>query len=285
MGVFEMTFKKGYIPWNKGKKCPNMSGKNNSFYGKKHTEETKRKMRMVAKNRPTISEDTRKKLSKANKGRKHSEESKRKISEVNKGHFTSEETRRKIGEANRGYVPWNKNKTGVFSKEALKKMSEAQKGKPSGMKGKRHTKESKRKMSKSLKGKIPWIKGKRHTKEARKKLSETFKERFINKENHPSWRGGLSFEPYGLEFNNKLKEQIRKRDSYRCQQCFRSQDELYRNTKAGMRKEKLAVHHIDYQKTNNNPNNLISLCRNCHAQTNYKRHDWTEYFQNRIKNG
>ena len=107
--------------------------------------------------------------------------------------------------------------------------------------------------------------------------------RFSNKENHPSWRGGISFEPYSIEFNKELKEQIRKRDQYRCQQCHRHQSELYRNTKAGVRKVRLDVHHIDYCKQNNNPENLISLCRNCHAQTSFKRKDWTEYFKNRME--
>ncbi len=36
--------KENYIPWNKGKKLPQFSGKNNPFYGKKHSEESKRKM-------------------------------------------------------------------------------------------------------------------------------------------------------------------------------------------------------------------------------------------------
>lgn len=32
-------------PWNKGKKCPSLSGENNSFYGHAHTEETKQRIR------------------------------------------------------------------------------------------------------------------------------------------------------------------------------------------------------------------------------------------------
>ena len=89
------------------------------------------------------------------------------------------------------------------------------------------------------------------------------------------WKGGISADPYGLEFNNQLKEQVRKRDRYRCQQCFRHQDEL---------NEKLSIHHIDYDKKNNKSNNLISLCRVCHIQTNYSRDDWTNYFREmRIK--
>jgi len=37
------TFKEGHIPWNKGK-VGIISGDKNPFYGKKHTEETKKKM-------------------------------------------------------------------------------------------------------------------------------------------------------------------------------------------------------------------------------------------------
>lgn len=33
--------KPGCIPWNKNKKCPELSGKNNGFYGHTHSEETK----------------------------------------------------------------------------------------------------------------------------------------------------------------------------------------------------------------------------------------------------
>lgn len=102
----------------------------------------------------------------------------------------------------------------------------------------------------------------------------------LSLENNPNWQGGKSFEPYGLEFNNKLKEQIRKRDNYRCQQCFRHQDELRTKTN---RRCKLSIHHIDYNKKNNNPNNLISLCSTCHLQTNFKREDWVNYFHNKMR--
>ena len=98
-------------------------------------------------------------------------------------------------------------------------------------------------------------------------------------ENAPNWQGGKSFEIYPKEFNNQLKKQIRKRDNYRCQQCFRHQDKLYdKNSK----KYKLIIHHIDYDKKNNNSNNLISLCRSCHLQTNYSREDWTSYFKAKL---
>ncbi len=34
----------------------------------------------------------------------------------------------------------------------------------------------------------------------------------------------------------------------------------------------------DYDKRNNSPENLISLCASCHTKTNFSRNDWTEYF-------
>ena len=82
------------------------------------------------------------------------------------------------------------------------------------------------------------------------------------------WRGGISFEPYGLEFNSKLKAYIRKRDDYQCQECG-----VKENGKAH------DCHHIDYNKENNKPENLIALCKCCHSKTNGNR----EYWQNRFE--
>lgn len=88
-------------------------------------------------------------------------------------------------------------------------------------------------------------------------------------ENHPCWEGGISFEPYGLEFNNELKTRVRKRDGFSCQLCGAHQDELG---------QKLDVHHIDYDKQNSSPENLISLCMSCHSKTNHNKSFWTGYF-------
>jgi hypothetical protein len=92
------------------------------------------------------------------------------------------------------------------------------------------------------------------------------------------WLGGISFEPYTPEFNSNLKKQIRKRDNYTCQLCGIPQNGI-----------KLAIHHIDYNKKNSHPNNLISLCssyadkNHCHSKTNHNRDYWTLYFNNILK--
>ncbi len=94
---------------------------------------------------------------------------------------------------------------------------------------------------------------------------------FKEGKNHPNWKNGISFEEYPREFNNILKEQIRKRDNYCCQLCYR--------TKKENKNKNLDVHHIDYNKKNNNENNLISLCHKCHGKTNYTREKWLNYFR------
>lgn len=61
-----------------GRKCGDRSGKNNSMYGKKMSEEAKEKLRQI------------------NLGKKHSEATKKKISKANKGRILSQETRKKM---------------------------------------------------------------------------------------------------------------------------------------------------------------------------------------------
>lgn len=94
----------------------------------------------------------------------------------------------------------------------------------------------------------------------------------------PNWRGGVSFEPYPPEFNSALKRRIRERDGYRCQLCGITEAELG---------QRLHIHHIDYDKTNCNPSNLISLCPRCHSLTTHtsdaRRESWIEFFRRRLR--
>lgn len=90
----------------------------------------------------------------------------------------------------------------------------------------------------------------------------------------PNWKDGLSYEPYTSEFDNQLKELIRLRDGYKCQKCDMPEVENM---------EKLTCHHIDYEKKNCEPNNLISLCRKCNGAVNGNRQKWTKYFQKKVK--
>jgi len=69
-------------------------------------------------------------------------------------------------------------------------------------------------------------------------------------------------EPYAPEWTEELKESIRARDNYLCQMCGASGKE---------------IHHIDYDKKNCQPDNLITLCKSCHGKT-FKHHAyWAEF--------
>lgn len=90
-------------------------------------------------------------------------------------------------------------------------------------------------------------------------------------EKNPAWNGGTSREPYGLEFGPRLKEEIRKRDNYICQIAICG---LVQNGR------KFPIHHIDYDRKNNDKFNLITLCNHHHSRTNYDRDYWQIYLQN-----
>jgi len=90
----------------------------------------------------------------------------------------------------------------------------------------------------------------------------------FSKENHFNWKGGISFEPYSINWTQTLKRSIRERDGYACQLCGKLQGD-----------EAFSVHHIDYDKKNCDPKNLVTLCRGCHTKTNYNREYWIDYFR------
>lgn len=115
-----------------------------------------------------LSEETRRKLSEARKGKytgekhsmygkHHSDESKKKMSEAHKN--MSEETKKKMSEAHKGQTAWSKGKK--FSEEHKKKLSEAHKGK-------HHSLSSIQKMSDAKKGK-------HRSEETKKKIGEAKK--------------------------------------------------------------------------------------------------------------
>jgi len=109
------------------------------------------------------SEETRRKMSEAGKGRIFSKEHRRKIGESNKRRIVSAETRRKISDAHKGENNHNYGKT--LSEETKRKQSEVKIGKNNPNYGKSHSEETKRKISEAAKGKTP-------SKETRKKLSD-----------------------------------------------------------------------------------------------------------------
>ncbi len=113
--------------------------------------------------------------------------------------------------------------------------------------------------------------GKHHSMESKIKMSEIK----LGKDN-PNYINGKSNEPYTVEFNNELKELIRHRDGYKCQKC---------NCPEIENGVKLTCHHVDYDKKNCLPENLITLCVRCNVKVNTNRKKWTRYFQKKLAIG
>jgi len=134
--------------------------------------------------------------------------------------------------------------------------------------GKHHTVESKIKISESQIGKKKSL-------DHRKNLSIAVKKRLANPKNNPmfgkhpaaetrvkmsgpnnaNWKGGKSLENRPPELTPEYKQAIRHRDNFQCQFCG------YKNTS---RQQKLDTRHIDKNRKNNCPDNLITFCKQCH---------------------
>lgn len=182
------------------------------------------------------SEETRQKMSKNNKGMKgktHSKETKSKISKSLEGHKFSEESKRKMSKSHKG-----------------KKLSE----------------ETKRKLSKARQNLS--VETRRRISEGQKNINAETRLK-MNKarsgKNHYNWKGGISFEPYCMKFNDKIKEEIRNGYGRLCLLCGKDEEEN------GM---KLDVHHVDYNKQQGCDGQewcLVPLCKSCHTKTSMNR--------------
>lgn len=169
------------------------------------------------------------------------------------------------------------NRKGIkLSEEIRLKMSGTRKsykssGKP--RKFRKLSEEIRLKISKSLKG----FKRPPRTEEHNKKQSDAHKgQEAWNKgirmwpvpEQHPSWKGGIAYEPYcNVWGDEEFKKDIKKRDDYKCQ-----------NSDCWGKTDRLCVHHIDYDKKNCHPNNLLTLCLSCNARANFNRKFWESKF-------
>jgi len=215
--------------------------------GCKHTPEARAKMAASHRGKRATPE-TRAKLSAAARGKRHTPETKAKIAAWHRGRKITPGARAKISAALRGRP---------LTQQTKDKLSAARRG---------------RKLSPEHCAKIGAAnRGKKygpHSAEIIAKMS-------VAKlgEKNPQWRGGISREPYGWEWNDELKEEVRRRDGYKCQLCGVPQAEC---------RELLSVHHISYVKRNSDPVNLIALCRRCHVRTNQNRKHWASLFQARM---
>jgi hypothetical protein len=186
------------------------------------------------------------------KGQKMPDEQKRKLSELYKGKPLPEETKKKLSKSLKGRV---------LSEETKRRMSETRK-------------------KKFLSGELS-VSGERNPYYGRigywcGKSRPDISERMKGENNpmygkvgdvHPGWHGGKSFEPYSTDWTHTLRRAIRERDRYICQLCGKNQEDIV-----------FDIHHIDYNKKNCCPENLITLCKKCHVATNVHRNFWMFVF-------
>jgi len=87
---------------------------------------------------------------------------------------------------------------------------------------------------------------------------------------HWNWRGGISFEPYCELWKDKnYKEFIKERDNFKCMNLLCD----------SKNPSDLVVHHINYNKKDCNPRNLITLCRSCNSRANINREKYKLQYQ------
>jgi len=81
--------------------------------------------------------------------------------------------------------------------------------------------------------------------------------------NNPNWRGGIDCDPYCDAWADpEYKESIKERDGYKCINPMCKKISNY-----------ICIHHIDYNKKNCSPKNLITLCYSCNSTANFNR-EW-----------
>jgi len=111
--------------------------------------------------------------------------------------------------------------------------------------------------------------GWKHTEKTKNEMSERRKGK-----NNANWQGGISENLYPKEFNSELKLRIRKRDSFTCCLCKKTErEELEELNRV------LCVNHINFNKDDCSKENLNTLCLRCNIRVNKGREYWTNYFQ------
>ena len=102
--------------------------------------------------------------------------------------------------------------------------------------------------------------------ETKKKMSEAQKG-----EKGSNWKGGIACEPYcDFWLDKEYKESIKERDGYQCL-----------NPECNKNNNKLCLHHINYNKKDCRPKNLITICNSCNLRANKDR-IWHEVWYNTI---
>ncbi len=204
-----------------------------------------------------------------------------------------------------------------FSKETLRKMSEAAKkrnGKENPFYGKKHTEETRRKISKANSGKNSarygkpaWNKNKEISQKTRRKISQSMEKKYLE---NPSLRKKLSLDRKGKKFSIEHRSKISKKTK----EFYKKNPEFNKHKNNPMwqggisfspynilfnkkfkekiknkygkkcihckKNNKINIHHINYIKLHSTPLNCIPVCHKCNTKFNSNRDFWFAYWCN-----
>lgn len=182
-------------------------------------------------------------------------------------HNRPKKLREKFMYYNRGRIPWNKGKKcpqysgenhwnwgNNMPQKSIEKMRKSLTGK--------------KQSSEIIKKRFAWQDGYAHSPETKAKIG-----RANSGEGNGCWKGGISSEPYApVWIDKRFKAGIRERDNNTCQ-----------NPDCRGTDKTLTVHHVDYDKKNCEPENLITLCRSCNGRANFNRDFWEAGYKEIIR--
>lgn len=236
----------------------NRKGNKNPFAGKKHSEETKKKMSDQRKGKKQ-SEETKAKRSAALKGRTRSPEIGTAISLKLTGVPKSEEHKRNMSLSMMGH------KWGTHTAESKQKISQSKIGIPRP----EFSDEWRENMGVARRGKkLP-----PRSLEFIQKQIDSHVGKGMGKDN-PNWKNGISFEPYCDKFTPEFRERVR---NFFGRVCV---NEDCRKTEAN-NKRRLSVHHVNYDKMvccNDVKPLFAAVCNSCNSKANHNREHWQSYY-------
>jgi len=91
---------------------------------------------------------------------------------------------------------------------------------------------------------------------------------------NPQWKGGITCEPYcEIWLDKEYKKDIKIRDQNICLNPYCN----------NFNTNDLVIHHVDYNKKNCSPSNLITVCRSCNIKANIDR-SWHQLWYKTILN-
>lgn len=96
--------------------------------------------------------------------------------------------------------------------------------------------------------------------------------RLVCGEKHHNWKGGISYEPYCVLFNDEFKLRVRQFFGNTCVECGKTREEEGIN---------MCVHHVNFDKEtccNDTKPLFVTLCKSCHSKTNFDREYWEEKY-------